>query len=238
LTDGLQGVDEGLETLQSMRYAKRYNRWIMSRISSSIGDRILEAGAGIGNITSQLLNRELVVAADNNSSYIARLDAAFANNPNVRTSILDLERPAELRRFAELELDTVICVNVVEHLENDAEVLRGFYDVLVPGGRAIVLVPNGRWLFGTIDTSIGHYRRYTRSGFQSRMEAAGFIVDEILGINRLAPPFWFLNGRVFKKTSVSNTQVKIFDLFVPLLKHVDRVLPLPPLSIVAVGRKP
>lgn len=236
-TDSLQGLDEGLETLQSMRYAKRYNSWVMARISSLIGDRVLEAGAGIGNLTSHLLNRELVVAADNNSSYIRRLEAAFAHNPNVQTRILDIENPSELRSLEELELDTVICVNVVEHLRNDSGVLRGFHDVLVPGGRAIVLVPNGRWLYGSIDESIGHYRRYTRPGFRSKMEAAGFAVEEVLGINRLASPFWFLNGRVLRRRSVSNMQVKLFDVVVPALKHIDRFLPFPPLSIIAVGRK-
>jgi SAM-dependent methyltransferase len=131
----------------------------------------------------------------------------------------------------------VICVNVIEHLRDDIEVLRGFYEILEPGGRAIILAPNGRWLFGSIDESLDHYRRYDRSELKSKMEDVGFVVEEIFGLNRVAPPFWFLNGRVLRRTSVPNTQVRFFDHLVPFVKLVDRILPLPPLSIIAIGRK-
>jgi glycosyltransferase involved in cell wall biosynthesis len=236
-SDGLKGMDEGLETLQSMRWARRYNRWITSRIAPYIGDRVLEAGAGIGNITAHLLNRELVVAADHNKSYLDRLAATFANNPNVETTFLDLESPQRIAELSDHRLDTVICVNVIEHLENDSEVVRGFFEILEPGGRAIILAPNGRWLYGTIDRGLDHHRRYDRSELKSKMESAGFVVEELFGLNRVAPPFWFLNGRVLGRTAVPANQVRIFDRLVPLVRLVDRLLPLPPLSIIAIGRK-
>ncbi len=237
LSDGLKGMDEGLETLQSMRWARRYNTWIISRIAPHIGDRVLEAGAGIGNLTAHLLNRELIVAADNNDVYLERLAAGFINNPNVHSTALDLENGDELRALRVHRLDTVICVNVIEHLKDDIAVLKGFYELLEPGGRAIILAPNGQWLYGSIDKSIDHYRRYDRSELKSKMEDVGFVVEEIFGLNRVAPPFWFLNGRVLRRTSVPNTQVRFFDHLVPLVKLVDRILPLPPLSIIAIGRK-
>lgn len=237
LSDGLKGVDEGLETLQSMRWARRYNTWITSRIAPYIGDRVLEAGAGIGNITAHLLNRELVVAADHNRVYLDRLAATFATNPNVRTMALDLENPRDILTLKGHRLDTVICVNVIEHLKNDNEVLQGFLEILEPGGRAIILAPNGRWLYGTIDRGLDHHRRYDRSELTSKMEHAGFVVENLFGLNRIAPPFWFLNGRIVGRTSVPAAQVRIFDRLVPLVKPVDRLLPLPPLSIIAIGRK-
>ncbi len=237
LSDGLKGVDEGLETLQSMRWARRYNKWITSRIAPHIGDRVLEAGAGIGNLTAHLLNRELVLAADNNEVYLERLAATFTNNPNVRTTALDLEDPEEIFKLGDQRLDTVICVNVIEHLKNDEEVLRGFYEILEPGGRAIILAPNGRWLYGSIDRGLDHHRRYDRSELRTKMEHAGFVLDDLFGLNRVAPLFWFLNGRILRRTSVPAGQVRFFDRLVPLVKLVDRLLPLPPLSIIAIGRK-
>jgi len=236
-SDGLKGVDEGLETLQSMRWARRYNTWITGRITPYIGDRVLEAGAGIGNITAHLLNRELVLAADNNESYLDRLAASFANNPNVRTVPLDLESPHDILALGGHRLDTVICVNVIEHLSNDNEVLQGFFEVLEPGGRAIVLAPYGRWLYGTIDRGLDHHRRYDRSELRGKMERAGFVIEDVFGINRVAPPFWFLNGRVLGRTTVPANQVRVFDRLVPLVRLVDRLLPFPPLSIIAIGRK-
>ena len=237
LSDGLKGVDEGLETLQSMRWARRYNRWVIGRIASHIGDRVLEAGAGIGNITAQLLDRELIVAADDNSSYLERLAANFANNPNVNPVALDLENAEEISKLREHRFDTIVCVNVIEHLKRDDVVLRGFFEILEPGGRAIILAPQGQWLYGSIDRALDHYRRYSRSELQQKMERAGFEIEEIFGLNRVAPPFWFLNGRVLRRTSVPGAQIRFFDRMVPVVKIFDRVLPLPPLSIIAIGRK-
>lgn len=237
LSDGLKGIDEGLETLQSMRWARRYNRWIIGRIAPFIGDRVLEAGAGIGSLTAHILDRELVFAADDNSSYVERLTATFANNPNVHAVALDLENTDKLRKLGKLEFDTIVCVNVIEHLKPDEDVLAAFFEVLEPGGRAIVLAPQGRWLYGSIDRAIDHHRRYSRSELRQKMERAGFVVEQIFGMNRVAPPFWFFNGRVLRKKSVPAGQVRFFDRLVPLVRLIDRWLPLPPLSIIAIGRK-
>jgi hypothetical protein len=72
---------------------------------------------------------------------------------------------------------------------------------------------------------------------RKKMERAGFKIEEIFGLNRIAPPFWFFNGRILRRTSVPGAQVRFFDRLVPLVKILDRFLPLPPLSIIAVGRK-
>ena len=235
--DGLKGLDEGLETLQSMRWARRYNRWVIARIAPFVGDRVLEAGAGIGNLTAHLLDRELIVAADDNSSYLDRLAANFANNPNVQASAVDLENIEEIRELRSHRFDTIVCVNVIEHLDPDEEVFRGFFEILEPGGRAIILAPQGQWLFGSIDRALHHRRRYSRSELKHKMEGAGFKIESIFGLNRISPPFWFLNGRILQRKSVPGFQVRLFDRMVPLVKVFDRILPLPPLSIIAVGRK-
>jgi glycosyltransferase involved in cell wall biosynthesis len=237
LSDGLKGVDEGLETLQSMRWAHRYNRWVIGRIAPFIGDRVLEAGAGIGNLTAHLLDRELIVAADDNSDYLERLEANFANNPNVQSTALDLENTNELLKLRKHRFDTIVCVNVIEHLKPDEDVLRNFFEILEPGGRAIILAPQGGWLYGSIDRALDHHRRYSPTDMRQKMERAGFEIDEIFGLNRIAPPFWFINGRVLHRTSVPGAQVRFFDRLVPLVKIFDRFLPLPPLSIIAIGRK-
>jgi len=237
LGDGLKGLDEGLETLQSMRWAHRYNRWVISRIAPFIGDRVLEAGAGIGNLTTHLLDRELIVAADDNTSYLDRLAATFANNPNVRATAIDLEEREQLLELRDHRFDTIVCVNVIEHLQADEGVLRSFFEVLEPGGRAIVLAPQGKWLYGSIDRALDHHRRYSRSELRRKVEGAGFAIEEIFGLNRISPPFWFLNGRIFQRTSVPAAQVRFFDRLVPLVRIFDRVMPLPPLSVIAIGRK-
>jgi len=237
LTDGLAGMDEGLETLQAMRHARRYNAWIFLRIAPYIGDRVLEAGTGIGNITLHLLNREHVIALDHNPLYVERMKHTFAHNPNVRSEQFDLTDIAGYERFRGDRLDTIICINVLEHIERDVNVLATFHSILEPGGRAIILVPQGRWLYGSIDRALGHHRRYTEQELAGKMRQAGFTVERIVGLNRTAPVGWFVNGRIFKRKAVPVVQVRLLDACTPVVRMLDRILPLPPLSIIAIGRK-
>jgi glycosyltransferase involved in cell wall biosynthesis len=237
LTDGLAGMDEGLETLQAMRHARRYNAWIFLRIAPFIGERVLEAGTGIGNITQHMLSRQLVIALDHNPHYVERMRHAFGHNPNVRVELFDLTDISAYERFKSDRLDTIICINVLEHVEPDVGVLRTFQSILAPGGRAIILVPQGPSLYGSIDKALGHHRRYTQEELAGKMSEAGFAVEHISGLNRTAPLGWLVNGRILKRKAVPVNQVRLLDAFVPLIRILDRVLPLPALSLIAIGRK-
>ena len=96
-------------------------------------------------------------------------------------------------------MDTVVCLNVLEHVEDDHGGLRNMYTALKPGGRAIVLVPHGQEIFGTLDVALGHYRRYSHEELRGKMEQAGFRVDRILDFNRISRPAWYFTGRVLKR---------------------------------------
>jgi SAM-dependent methyltransferase len=231
-------MDEGLQALVSMRYARRYNQWILKQIQEDLGNLILEAGSGIGNLTAMLLNRELVVAVDNNAQYIEMVRAGFADNPNVRAEHIDLTDREACAKLEADELDTVPCVNVLEHIEGDTEALGTFQQILTPGGRLVLLVPNCRWLYGTMDRSLGHVRRYSRRELTDKLERAGFVVERMHSFNGAASLPWFVNGRLLKRGAVPGNQVKLFDMVVGLARLVDPVLPLPGLSLIAVARKP
>lgn len=237
LTDGLGGVDEGLETLQAVRHARRYNRYLFRKVDPFVGDRVLEAGAGIGNITVHLLHRELVIVGDLDTGYIQRLRQIFGANPNVEPRQMDLTMTEAYDAISDRRLDSVVCLNVLEHLSPDREVLGLFHRVLQPGGTVVVLVPAGRWLYGTIDRALGHVRRYSRRELRAKLEEAGFEVLRTFAVNRVAPIGWWLNGRILRRKALPAFQMRLFDLVVFLLPVLDRVLPIPPLSIVAVGRK-
>src|SRR5437773_1255865 len=70
------------------------------------------------------------------------------------------------RRSSDL-MDSVVCLNVLEHVEDDMQGLRNIHSVLRPGGRAIILVPHGQEIFGTLDVALGHYRRYSHEELRS-----------------------------------------------------------------------
>ena len=237
LFGGLSGAGEGLSALVSMRGARRYNDWVFRKLAPYLGDRIFEAGSGIGNVTQHLLQKELVVATDVNQMYLATLANVFHDCPNVRVEKFDLSDPAGYDKFARDKFDTVLCINVLEHIEPDEQALKGFYRMLPPGGRVIILVPQGKWLFGPMDAALGHKRRYSKRELVSKMEQAGFKVEKLSGINRVSSLPWFFNGKILRRKSIPGIQVKIFDSFVTFARILDRVLPVPALSLIAVGRK-
>jgi SAM-dependent methyltransferase len=131
----------------------------------------------------------------------------------------------------------VVCLNVLEHVEDDMQGLRNIHSALRPGGIAIILVPHGQEIFGTLDVALGHYRRYKHSELKERMERAGFEVERILEFNRISRPGWYVTGRIFKQTTLSHLQLKLFDRFVWLWRYIDARLPWPPTSIIAIGIK-
>ena len=228
----------GPEVLDVLSCAQRFNRWMADVIRPYVGKRVLEIGAGIGNLTRQLVaRRELYVAGDIDAEHLARLKTRFHHRSNLWVSACDLSRPEDFRQFAG-SMDSVVCLNVLEHVENDLQGLQNIYSALKPGGKAIVLVPHGQEIFGSLDVALGHYRRYTHAELRERMQSAGFVVERILEFNRISRPGWYITGRIFKRTTLSPFQLKIFDRLVWLWRRIDANLPWPPTSIIAIGVKP
>jgi glycosyltransferase involved in cell wall biosynthesis len=227
----------GPEILEVLSNAPRFNKWMADTIRPYVGKRVLEIGAGIGNLTRQLVSRrELYVVGDIDEEHLARLKTRFHHRSNLQVCWCDLTKPED---FAPLTntMDSVVCLNVLEHVEDDLQGLRNIHSALRPGGRAIVLVPHGQEIFGTLDVALGHYRRYKHAELRERMESTGFLVDRILEFNRISRPGWYVAGRIFKQTTLSPLSLKIFDRLVWLWRGIDSHLPWPPTSIIAIGVK-
>jgi SAM-dependent methyltransferase len=134
-------------------------------------------------------------------------------------------------------MDTVVCLNVLEHVEDDLQGLRNIHGALTPGGRAIILVPQDQKLYGPLDAALGHFRRYSKEELRGRMEQAGFRVDAILDFNRISRPGWYLNGKVFRRAKLGRYQLRLFDRLVWLWRRIDASLPWPATSIIGIGVK-
>lgn len=229
--------ESGAEILDTLSSARRFNAWMAETVAPYLGRRVLEIGAGIGNLTRRLApRRELYVASDIDGEHLARLKTRVAHRPNVRVVKCDLSQAADFEALAG-QMDTVVCLNVLEHVEDDRAGLANLHRALAPGGRAIVLVPEGKGLYGELDRVLGHYRRYTEGELKERMRAAGFEVERILQFNRVTRPGWWWNGRVLKRRRFSRFQLGMFDRLVWLWKRIDSYLPWGPVSLIAVGRK-
>ena len=224
--------------LEVMAQANNYRDWMHRRIAPYVGQRVLEVGAGIGNFTQLLLDRELVVPTDISQMCLSRLEERIGDRLRARPQLLDLGAPSDVD-WAAYRFDTIICMNVLEHVEDDAAALSFMRETLVPGGRAVILVPAFMFLHGTIDKSIGHYRRYTRKDLLPRMRAAGFEVERSFYMNVIGMAGWFWNNRIRKITEEDSSQIGLFDTYIaPWAERVERALPPPfGLSLIAIGRK-
>ena len=231
-------ADSGAEILDRLARARRFNAWMAETIAPFVGRRVLEIGAGIGNLTRRLApRRELYIASDIDTEHLARLAVRLAHRPRVRVARIDLSRPEDFAPWTG-QVDTVVCLNVVEHVEDDRQALRNIFGVLAPGGRAIILVPEGQGIYGELDRVLGHWRRYSAEELRIRMEEAGFELERLFGFNRVTRPGWWWNGRVLRRRTFSRVQLWAFDRLVWLWKRIDGWLPWPGVSLIAVGRKP
>jgi glycosyltransferase involved in cell wall biosynthesis len=227
---------DGYYVLQSMRRARGLNRWILEQFRPYIGGRVLEAGCGIGNFTELLLDRERLVCVDNDPLYVEMANWRMGHLENVRTLERDLSDTGVYPDLAPERLDTIICLNVLEHIEPDENVLRAYFDVLQPGGHAIILVPAHMWLYGPCDEAIGHHRRYTGTELHTKMQRAGFEIVMMEEFNRLGVPGWYLN-KLLGRRDLNPRQMRMFELLLPVAKVMEAMKLGRGLSLIGVGRK-
>jgi 2-polyprenyl-3-methyl-5-hydroxy-6-metoxy-1,4-benzoquinol methylase len=224
--------------LEIMAGAVNYRTWMLRRFAPYLGQRILEVGAGIGNFTELLLDRELVLPTDVYPPCVERLQDRIGHRLKADPVVIDLADPA-IRQLASHRFDTVLCTNVLEHVADDRASLANIFGVLQPGGRLLLYVPAHPILYGTVDASLDHFRRYTRRDVAAKLTGAGFTVEHLSEMNAVGTIAWFLNGRVLRRREESVGQVTLFDRWiVPWMERVERVAPPPfGLSILGVGRK-
>lgn len=237
-SDRIYHVDVyGSHILSRLSRAAKFNAWMADSIKGYCGDRVLEIGSGVGNLTRRLIPRTQYVASDINPLYLQTLETLSADRPYLQAHYCNVSDGTSFPRV-EGGFDTVICLNVVEHIEADRLALTNIREVLADGGRAIVLVPQGEWNFGTLDEVLGHHRRYSKMSLRELAERSGFRVIEIFEFNRIGTPAWFLNGKLLHRRTFGLFQIWSLNALTPLFRRIDRFLPLPGLSLIAVLERP
>jgi len=216
-----------LEDQQRMTRATNYFAWQHRLASQQLGRRVLEIGCGIGNFTGLLLDREAVLAVDCEPGCINKLRTRFKDSPNLRAETCDVSSDA-FPALANFRADSLVCLNVLEHIEDDGDALRRMRAVLVPEGVAVLIVPAFPSLYGPIDELLGHHRRYTKASFRAVAEAAGFRVREARYLNAVGFFGWWMNAHVLKRRAQSEAQIAFFDRYiVPVASRAESVFPPP-----------
>ncbi|MEK6288873.1 MAG: glycosyltransferase [Acidobacteriota bacterium] len=237
LIDDLYKEDQyGSHILIKLERARRFNMYTADVLRPHIGDRVLEIGAGIGNLTNQFIPRELYVASDINPNYLHYLRSYSIGKPYLRVMHIDA---GNREHFAGLEgqFDTVVMLNVLEHLPDERQALSNLWSALEPGGRAIILVPHHPALYGTLDEALEHRERYTVAGLEQALTTTGFRIERIFDFNRFSVPGWWLNGKLLRRRRFSRVQLKIIDTMMPILRGIDHIWPWTGLSIIGIGIK-
>jgi SAM-dependent methyltransferase len=226
----------GAVILRDLERARRFNRWMADSIRDAVGSRVLEIGAGIGNITNQLLPRDRYLASDIEPAYLAYLESLTTGRPYLEVLPLDA---ADTAAFAPLagQFDSVVCLNALEHVQDPLKALRNFWTALEPGGRLLLYVPQGSWLYCDLDRALEHRCRYDRAGLEAEVRAAGFTIERWSHFNRISVLGWWWNGKVLRRTTLPRWQLKSFDLAVPALRRLDRLLPWPGLGLMLSARR-
>ena len=226
--------DPGRAILDAFANTPRFNRWMADTIRPYVGERVLEIGAGTGNLTRHLVSRrDVYVATDVDEEHLAQLHVRLRHWTHLSVRRSDAAEPADFAPFAG-QMDTVLCLNVLEHIPDERRALENIRSLLVPGGRAIILVPQGPNLYGAIDEVLGHCRRYSREPLRRLLEEAGFGVERMLDFNRAAWPGWYIQGKLLRRRTLGRLPLRLFDRLVWLWRKTDRWLPWPPVSIIAV----
>ena len=139
----------------------RFDTWLADTVTPWVGKTVLEIGARLGNFTLKLLPRQFYTACDADPLHLDYLESRFGNYRWMDVRKVDLEREADFDPLQE-RYDTAICLDMLEHVSRDGQALENMHRVLIPGGSAIILVPQGKWLYGSLDRILEHRRRYSR----------------------------------------------------------------------------
>ena len=237
----------GHVTLARMAKLEPYNRWLVDRFAGSLGRRILEIGAGFGNLTRYLVRSdgatrpapELVIASDLDPVAVEYLKGAFREDRavSVESHRFPLDSP-DRDALAAHRLDTIVCCNVLEHIEDDRGTLRDMLAILQPGGRLVLLVPALARLYGTLDEHLRHFRRYEKPDLVEKLSAAGFALEDCRFVNRPGVIGWYVNGKILRRRVLPKGQLRAFQLLLPLLRREEKRPPEFGMSLLAIARKP
>jgi len=236
LKTSLSDLDVGTATLVTLTSAVNNNNWTCGKLKPFLGNNILEIGSGIGTFSKFIIDQgKTVTLSDLNDSYINDLKEKYKGNPSVSVLQADAGRIDEAVNGK--KFDTVVAVNILEHLENDDEAFKRIKKILLPGGRLIFIVPAHVLLFSDFDKKIGHFRRYSRKELEKKLIEKGYAIEFIEFMNAVSVLGWFFSFKVLKRVKMPTLQVKIADALIPFISFFEKIIKVPfGLSIFCVAR--
>lgn len=228
---------EGQE-LSGLEEAVNYYRWLLREFSPFVRGRVLEIGAGTGTFSRHLLSLpiERLVCVEPAENLFPLLDSLIDSRViKLCCSLEDFIK----REDPEARFDTAVCVNVLEHIQDDTGALKSIYSLLNPGGNLCLFVPALSWLYGSLDRVFGHHRRYHKAGLRDLLTKVGFEVQVLKYFHFTGVFTWFLMGRILRWQSWEGGTIQFYDRWVVRpLSLIEKHFP-PPVgqSLLAVAKR-
>jgi 2-polyprenyl-3-methyl-5-hydroxy-6-metoxy-1,4-benzoquinol methylase len=231
----------GFETLLAIQKADKFNKWMFSAVSPYCSGHVLEIGSGIGNISQFFVSGNFsITLSDIDSFYIDILQTRFSNCKNVnQIRSIDLQHPAFEKTYFHLKenFDTLVMLNVMEHLENENIALQNCSYLLKPAGTLILLVPAYCWLYSRMDKELGHKKRYTALRLDQLISRNKFLVKKTFYFNALGIPAW-LYGKIRRLKKIPSAEMNVFNFLTGPGKLIDKLLfRKAGLSVINVSKK-
>ncbi len=219
-----------------MDFAENYHAWILDEIRVSLGRNVAEVGAGIGSISKLLLSEPIgrLTAFEPSPDLFASLEKQVSTDKRA-TAVNDYFSASH----GAAPFDSVVYLNVMEHIENDIGEMRNAFAGLKSGGHLLVFVPALQGLYSEFDKRIGHFRRYSRRELQTKANTAGFTDAKIRYFDVAGIIPWYVNFVLLKNTLQSGA-VSVYDkLVVPVMRVVEKIA-APPIgkNLLMIARKP
>lgn len=236
LIDDLYSDTRGREAIINLTRTPAYTDWLCSVLRPELGDSVFELCAGVGTFSARLMGRRLrYLATDPDPLHLHALQNRFLRTPNVEVASCRPDVAEDFQPWAG-QFDSALAVNVLEGLDEPLTALRGLGNVLRPGGRLLLVAPQGTWLYGSVDRAMGQLRRFRKADLKALLDQAGFELLWIRDINRGGVLGWWLASRVLGRRRLSKFTLKLFDKTVWFWRLADRVLPWHGLTMVAAAR--
>lgn len=235
-TEPQVGEPEHTRGLEVMSDAIRYRRYLLGLLEPHCGRAILEVGSGLGDLADELKGYDRLVVTDVDPGCLQELSRRFDGRPEVEVMPFDLRQDDH----AATSVDTVLAVNVLEHIDDDVAALRRMASVVAPGGTIVLFVPAYPSLYGPHDRAAGHVRRYVPDTLRSAVLRAGLTVEVLHPVNFLGGVAWWVAVRIGGCSSPRSSLVGLYDrLVVPMVRLMERRWH-PPFgqSILCVARVP
>ncbi|MGH2719512.1 MAG: class I SAM-dependent methyltransferase, partial [Actinomycetota bacterium] len=199
-----------------------------------LGPRVLEIGSGRGDLTAGFADGRSLLATDCSETNLTHLRERFAAERNISVEALDAAQYQPRERF-----DSIVMINVLEHIEDDVTALRRLASGVAPGGKIVIYVPAYAALYSPWDAKIGHFRRYTMPSLAATVRAAGLRTSEMRYVNAFGALMWFAFCRVLRQEPAQTWVVRSWDaLALPVLHAVEkRVSPPFGISVFCVAKR-